>query len=49
MYWGENHLHLATSDDLIDWTPILLTDEEKEENASQKEVLPDKDEKIYTP
>ena len=23
MYWGENHIYLATSQDLINWTPVL--------------------------
>eukprot|EP01041_Mallomonas_annulata_P008881 gene8881-18383_t len=27
MYWGENHIYVATSDNLIDWTPILSDDE----------------------
>ena len=25
MYWGEGHIHLATSTDLIHWTPVLDT------------------------
>lgn len=23
MYWGERHVHAATSDNLVDWTPVL--------------------------
>ncbi|CAE7520675.1 unnamed protein product, partial [Symbiodinium microadriaticum] len=23
MYWGENHIHAATSPDLINWTPVM--------------------------
>ena len=29
MYWGESNIYMATSDNLIDWTPILETDPEK--------------------
>ncbi len=26
MYWGESNIYMATSDNLIDWTPLLETD-----------------------
>lgn len=26
MYWGERHVHAATSDNLVDWTPVLNPD-----------------------
>lgn len=29
MYWGESNIYMATSDNLIDWTPILETDPDK--------------------
>jgi predicted GH43/DUF377 family glycosyl hydrolase len=29
MYWGESNIYMATSDDLIDWQPILETDPQK--------------------
>lgn len=28
MYWGENPMYLASSDDLIDWTPVLNEQQE---------------------
>ena len=31
MFWGEYHIHLATSIDLIHWTPILDGEEEEKE------------------
>ncbi|MGM0531670.1 MAG: glycoside hydrolase family 130 protein [Bacteroidota bacterium] len=31
MYWGESNIYLATSDNLIDWKPILETDPEKKQ------------------
>ncbi len=31
MYWGESNIYMATSDNLIDWTPILETDPQKME------------------
>uniref|UniRef100_UPI003217578C glycoside hydrolase family 130 protein n=1 Tax=uncultured Draconibacterium sp. TaxID=1573823 RepID=UPI003217578C len=31
MYWGESNIYMATSDNLIDWAPILETDLEKME------------------
>ncbi len=30
MYWGESNIYAATSDNLIDWTPILETDPDKQ-------------------
>ncbi len=29
MYWGESNIYMATSDNLIDWQPVLETDPEK--------------------
>ncbi len=29
MYWGESNIYIATSDNLIDWTPLLETDSSK--------------------
>ncbi|WP_423126920.1 glycoside hydrolase family 130 protein [Gaoshiqia sp. Z1-71] len=29
MYWGESNIYMATSDNLIDWTPLLETDPKK--------------------
>ncbi len=29
MYWGESNIYMATSDDLINWQPILETDPQK--------------------
>jgi len=29
MYWGESNIYMATSDNLIDWTPVLEKDPEK--------------------
>jgi predicted GH43/DUF377 family glycosyl hydrolase len=29
MYWGESNIYMATSDNLIDWQPILETEPEK--------------------
>lgn len=29
MYWGEGHIHVAVSDDLITWEPILDADDER--------------------
>ncbi len=29
MYWGESNIYMATSDDLINWTPVLETDPEQ--------------------
>ncbi|WP_319482188.1 glycoside hydrolase family 130 protein [uncultured Draconibacterium sp.] len=29
MYWGESNIYMATSDNLIDWNPILETDPDK--------------------
>jgi len=29
MYWGESNIYMATSDNLIDWTPLLETDPQK--------------------
>lgn len=29
MYWGESNIYLATSDDLINWTPVEKRNEEK--------------------
>ncbi|RAV27761.1 glycoside hydrolase family 130 protein [Sinomicrobium soli] len=31
MYWGESNIYMATSDNLINWTPILEEDESKQE------------------
>lgn len=31
MYWGESNIYLATSDNLIDWTPVLEMDPEKQQ------------------
>jgi predicted GH43/DUF377 family glycosyl hydrolase len=31
MYWGESNIYAATSDDLIDWSPVEETDETKRE------------------
>lgn len=31
MYWGESNIYMATSDNLIDWNPILETDPQKME------------------
>ncbi|WP_016777231.1 glycoside hydrolase family 130 protein [Anaerophaga thermohalophila] len=31
MYWGESNIYLATSDNLIDWQPLIETDPEKTE------------------
>lgn len=31
MYWGESNIYMATSENLIDWTPILETDPAKME------------------
>ena len=31
MYWGESNIYMATSDNLIDWEPILETDPQKME------------------
>lgn len=28
MYWGENHIHAATSEDLIHWTPVFSDEDE---------------------
>jgi predicted GH43/DUF377 family glycosyl hydrolase len=33
MYWGDKHIHLATSRDLIKWTPLL------DENGNIKPIL----------
>lgn len=30
MYWGESNIYAATSDNLIDWTPTLETDPDKQ-------------------
>ena len=29
MYWGESNIYMATSDNLIDWNPVLETDADK--------------------
>jgi predicted GH43/DUF377 family glycosyl hydrolase len=29
MYWGESNIYMATSDNLIDWEPVLETDPDK--------------------
>ncbi|WP_319592330.1 glycoside hydrolase family 130 protein [uncultured Draconibacterium sp.] len=29
MYWGESNIYMATSDNLIDWNPVLETDTDK--------------------
>ena len=29
MYWGESNIYMATSDNLIDWSPLLETDPDK--------------------
>ena len=29
MYWGESNIYMATSDNLIDWNPVLETDPQK--------------------
>ncbi|WP_339736214.1 glycoside hydrolase family 130 protein [uncultured Sunxiuqinia sp.] len=29
MYWGESNIYMATSDNLIDWSPLLETDPQK--------------------
>lgn len=34
MYWGESNIYLATSDNLIDWTPIPETDPSKKQYDS---------------
>jgi predicted GH43/DUF377 family glycosyl hydrolase len=34
MYWGESNIYAATSDNLIDWTPILETDPAKKQYDS---------------
>ena len=34
MYWGESNIYLATSPNLIDWTPILETDPAKKQYDS---------------
>jgi predicted GH43/DUF377 family glycosyl hydrolase len=31
MYWGESNIYMATSDNLVDWEPVLETDPEKME------------------
>ena len=31
MYWGESNIYMATSDNLIDWSPMLETDPQKME------------------
>ncbi|MBE7175698.1 MAG: glycosidase [Mucilaginibacter polytrichastri] len=31
MYWGESNIYLASSDNLIDWEPVIETDESKRE------------------
>jgi beta-1,2-mannosidase len=31
MYWGESNIYMATSDNLIDWTPIKETDPSKKQ------------------
>lgn len=31
MYWGESNIYMATSDNLIDWEPVLEEDENKKE------------------
>lgn len=31
MYWGESNIYMATSDNLIDWTPVLETNPEKKQ------------------
>ena len=31
MYWGETNIYAATSDDLINWSPVEETDETKRE------------------
>ncbi|MES2777734.1 MAG: glycoside hydrolase family 130 protein [Bacteroidota bacterium] len=33
MYWGENHVYAATSDNLVDWKPVV------EENGKLKELV----------
>lgn len=34
MYWGESNIYLATSDNLVDWTPIPETDPSKKQYDS---------------
>ena len=34
MYWGESNIYMATSDNLIDWTPIPETDPSKKQYDS---------------
>lgn len=34
MYWGESNIYMATSDDLINWTPIAETDPSKKQYDS---------------
>ena len=31
MYWGESNIYMATSDNLVDWTPIAETDPSKKQ------------------
>jgi len=31
MYWGESNIYLATSDDLVNWTPVQETDPSKKQ------------------
>ncbi len=37
MYWGESNIYMATSDNLIDWNPILETDPEKMQLDTMRE------------
>lgn len=36
MYWGENHVYAATSDNLVDWTPLLDEQGKLKELASPR-------------
>ena len=37
MYWGESNIYMATSDNLIDWNPILENDPEKMQLDTMRE------------
>lgn len=41
MYWGESNIYIATSDNLIDWTPLVETDPDKKTlDAMRKYSVP---------
>lgn len=43
MYWGENHIYLATSNDLVNWTPLTDEKGDLKELASPRKGFFDSD------